>query len=70
MDDDANRNLYPPGGEAQPLMPTTFATSTSARRLLATLADAEATPTASPAVIEEDDTPDEAVLYPLGARAN
>jgi len=70
MDHNANRNLYPPDGDAQPLSPTTFATSASARRLLATLADAEALPSADPVTVEEDDAPQEAVLYPLGALAN
>lgn len=70
IDDDANRNLYPMGGEAQPLAPINFSTSASARRLLATLADAEASSSGAPAAVEENNTPQEAVLYPLGARAN
>jgi len=70
MDDDANRSLYPQGGEAQPLAATSFATSSSARRLLATLADAEAPSSGAPAAIEEEEAPREAVLYPLGARVN
>lgn len=70
IDDDANRNLYPMGGDAQPLGPISFATSASARRLLATLADAEAYATDTPTAVEEDDAADEAVLYPLGALGN
>ena len=72
IDDDANQSFYPPDGEAQPLAATSFATSASARRFLTTLDDAEAVSQDSPASAEqqEDDAPEEAIIYPLGAGPN
>ncbi len=72
IDDDANQSFYPPDGEAQPLAATSFATSASARRFLTTLDDAEAVSQDSPesAEQEEDDAPEEAIIYPLGAGPN
>jgi len=70
VDHRANRNFYPPGGEAQPLTAATFATPASARRLLTTLDDAEALSRGSPGFTEGNDAPEEAVIYPLGAGSN
>ena len=70
MDDDANRRFYSPGGEAQPLTMTTFATPESARRLLTTLDDAGSSPLGSPDFVEKDESPEEAIIYPLGGSAN
>lgn len=70
MDDDANRRFYSPGGEAQPLAMTTFATPASARQLLTTLDDAGSSPLGSPNSVAEDDGPEEAIIYPLGGSAN
>ena len=70
MDDDANRTFYSPGGEAQPLTVTTFATPASARQLLTTLSNAGTSSAGSTDFAVEDDSPEEATIYPLGGNAN
>ncbi len=77
VDHAANQAFYPPDGEAQPLAATNFSTSASARRFLTTLDEAEAVSQSAPepangdnAPAEEDDAPEEAIIYPLGAGAN
>ncbi|MEE8249477.1 MAG: lipid-binding SYLF domain-containing protein [Gammaproteobacteria bacterium] len=77
VDHAANEAFYPPDGEAQPLAATNFSTSVSARRFLTTLDEAEAMSQSAPepangdnAPAEEDDAPEEAIIYPLGAGAN
>ncbi|MCZ6497152.1 MAG: lipid-binding SYLF domain-containing protein [Gammaproteobacteria bacterium] len=70
VDHAANRNFYSPGGEAQPLTATTFATSDSARRFLTTLYAAETLSRGSPESTVEDNAGEDAITYPLGAGAN
>ncbi len=74
MDHDANINLYSTDGDARPLGPITFATPASARHLLTTLDDAEALepslPASPPASIEENDSAEEAITYPLDSGRN
>ncbi len=67
IDHAANQAFYPSDGEAQPLAPTNTATSPSARRFLTTLNEAETGSRSSPESAEEDDAPEEAIIYPLGA---
>ncbi len=67
IDHAANQAFYPSDGEAQPLASTNTATSPSARRFLTTLNEAETGSRSSPESAEEDDAPEEAIIYPLGA---
>ena len=70
IDHAANQAFYPPDGEAQPLAPTNIATSPSARRFLTTLNEAETGSRNSPEPAKEEDAPEEAIIYPLGAGAH
>lgn len=70
IDHAANQAFYPPDGEAQPLAPTNNATSPSARRFLTTLNEAETGSRNSPEPAKEEDAPEEAIIYPLGAGAH
>lgn len=70
IDHAANLAFYPPDGEAQPLAPTNNATSPSARRFLTTLNEAETGSRNSPEPAKEEDAPEEAIIYPLGAGAH
>ncbi len=70
IDHAANQAFYPSDGEAQPLAPTNTATSPSARRFLTTLDEAETGSRSAPESAEEDDAPEEAIIYPLGAETH
>lgn len=61
----ANNNFYPPGSSAQPLQSQSFATPATVRRFLLSLTQAESAD-ARTAPNREDESAEEAIIYPLG----